>query len=228
MSFSGKISTQWISRPEIKESGYSNLHDWRIKLKAHQEAQYHREKVAEKFIKQEPTDELVKEMEEARRKAKAARVERREAEKGDFILAAREFKLEDFRSLNYKYNEERLKREKLEEENALLKKKLEVCMQPPDGRIEIRKEGHKRYKYTMYRYIGDTPHKVFSNAYDSKDCIQDFINAQREAAKSAEGIAEGVAKGIAEGIAEGVAKGIAEGIAKGIAEGGAKGIGGAN
>jgi hypothetical protein len=168
-----KISTHW-PKADIH---LRSVQTWRLKLTAHQDAQLNRERVARKFtkIKREPTEELREEMEEAKRKTKAARLERIQAETGEFVKAVQEFKLEDFLSLNYKYNEERLKREELEAENAQLKKELALCKQPSHERIEIKKD-EKGFKYTMYRLMDGEFHEVFSKTYESRNHVQDFAN----------------------------------------------------
>ena len=164
-------STHW---PKA-ETHLNSVQTWRLKLTAHQDAQLNRERVARKFtkIKREPTEEMLQEMEEAKRKTKAARLERTKAETGEFVKAVQEFKLEDFRTLNYKYSEERLKREELEAENAQLKKELALRRQPSHERIEIQRD-EKGFKYTLYRLKFN---EKYSKTYESRDHVQEFITA---------------------------------------------------
>ena len=166
-----KISTHWPNA----DIHLRSVQTWRLKLTAHQDAQLNRERVARKFtkIKREPTEEMLQEMEEAKRKTKAARLERTKAETGEFVKAVQEFKLEDFRTLNYKYSEERLKREELEAENAQLKKELALRRQPSHERIEIQRD-ERGFKYTLYRLEFN---EKYSKTYESRDHVQEFITA---------------------------------------------------
>jgi hypothetical protein len=202
MRSEGKISMHWSSRPDLKTTVESSTLDaskllaWRIKVAAHQDAQRQREKIARSFvkIKREPTDDMHEAMKEAIHTAKAARKERSEAETGELIKAVQMFKNEDFRSLNSKYEQERLKREELEEENARLKLQLALAKgahkQVTEGCIIIEKED-KPFTYKMGTYVDGVFHEIFSRKYASRDCLADFIEAQKNAVGSADGAAGG-------------------------------------
>ena len=88
------------------------------------------------------------------------------------MKAVQEFKLEDFRTLNYKYSEERLKREELEAENAQLKKELALRRQPSHERIEIQRD-ERGFKYTLYRLEFN---EKYSKTYESRDHVQEFMS----------------------------------------------------
>ena len=179
-----KISKHWPNQKlSPADIHMDELRTWRLKLTEYQDAQRERENTAREFtkIKEEPTEEMHEQMEEAKRKSKATRLEALKAGTGEFIKAVKEIKHHDFRMLNSMYETERLKRETLEVENARLKKLL-----ASSGHIEI-KTVEKRYKYAMYSFADGTPREIFSRTYDTKDRVQDFIKEQSDAATDTPG-----------------------------------------